>query len=117
MTEGITLTMVGAVIGIVLGIAVSGPMTQSLVNSSQDTPTGIQHDPGGNRPQGSMRTSGNLRSIGTQITTNINNVTNTLTPQTFALSIGIVLLITIIGSAVPAWAIARIRPAEVLRTE
>lgn len=112
ITEGMTLTIVGGIVGIVLGIVVSGPVTQSLVSNSKDTPT-IQQQ--GN---GSARIArGLLRGAGAQISTNINKVTSTLTPQTIVMSVGIIVLIAIIGSAVPAWAIARIRPAEVLRTE
>lgn len=121
ITEGMTLTLIGGIIGIGLGIAANGPMTQSLVSSTNDT---------SNNDKGSMsvsqssespqKSSGGLRklsTIGSQLSTSVNNVTSTLTPETIAMSVGIVVLIAIIGSAVPAWAIARIRPAEVLRTE
>jgi putative ABC transport system permease protein len=115
MTEGITLTVIGGIIGIALGITASGPMTQSLIKSSQDT----EPAQGTNRTGGPSRiASGNFGDpADAQIATNINNITSTLEPQTIAASIGIILLIAIIGSAAPAWAIARVRPAEVLRTE
>jgi putative ABC transport system permease protein len=108
--EALTLTVIGGLIGLVLGVLVSGPMTQSLVTSS--TTSAQQTTQGG----GPGRVGG-IRGIGNQLNTNINNVTSTLTPQTVAGSIGIILLIAIIGSAIPAWAIARVRPAEVLRTD
>jgi putative ABC transport system permease protein len=37
ITEGLTLTVIGAFVGLALGIAVSGPMTTSLVDSSQSS--------------------------------------------------------------------------------
>jgi len=113
ITEALTLTVIGAVVGLGIGVAVSGPMTQSLVSGSQDTTTsqtgGSVHIMGG--------FAGGFRSARAQLNANIQAVKSTLTPQTFATSIGIILLIAIVGSAVPAWAIARVRPAEVLRTE
>jgi len=111
MSEAMTLTIVGAVIGLAIGIAASGPMTQSLVKSSADNPQAPRMVSGG--PAG----GGGPRINFSPVQNSINQVTGTLTPQTFAIAIGITFLIAIIGSAVPAWLIARVRPAEVLRTE
>ncbi len=113
ITEALTLTVIAGVIGLGLGVAVSGPMTQSLVSGSETSNARGQGGDGGGRV---LRLAG-PQSVGNQLGQNLKSVTSTLTPQIFAGSIGIVLLIAIIGSAVPAWAIARIRPAEVLRTE
>jgi putative ABC transport system permease protein len=115
ITEALTLTVIGAIVGLGIGVAVSGPMTQSLVSSSQNTTT--QTGPIGVRSSGGGGFAGGFHSASAQLQTNVQAVTSTLTPQTFAASIGIILLIAIVGSAVPAWAIARVRPAEVLRTE
>jgi putative ABC transport system permease protein len=112
ITEALTLTVIAGVIGLGLGVAVSGPMTQSLVSNSDSSNSQTPSSTGGR----TVRLEG-PRSVGGQLNENLKSVTSTLTPQVFAGSIGIVLLIAIIGSAVPAWAIARIRPAEVLRTE
>jgi putative ABC transport system permease protein len=112
MTEALTLTIIGGIIGLGLGVAVSGPMTQSLVSSS--TTSATTATPGQTRPQGIR---GGFGAAATQLKTNVTSITSTVTPQIFISSIGIMLLIAIIGSAVPAWAIARIRPAEVLRSE
>ena len=109
ISEALTLTIVGSIVGLTLGVLVSGPMTNSLVSSSTASTT--QNTPGESGPSGMMR-----RSFG-QIGTNITQVTSSLTPEIFISAIGITLLIAIIGSAVPAWFIARISPAEVLRAE
>lgn len=117
ITEALTLTIISGVIGLVIGIAVSGPMTQSLVdNSSQND---MPQSTGGPNGKSAIHISrgGNFGPVGDRIGKNIQNVTSTLTPAAFASSVGIILLIAIVGSAVPAWAIARIRPGEVLRTE
>lgn len=115
ITEALTLTVIGGVIGLALGVAVSGPLTQSLVSSSQNsTPSkgggGFQRGVGGGLV-------GGFQGARTQLASNIKTVSATVTPQVFLEGIGLILLIAIIGSAVPAWSIARVRPAEVLRTE
>lgn len=121
ITEGLTLTVIGGVIGLGIGIATSGPMTQSLVsNQSQSTAqqgsrTGTSSSSGGAR--GPMMMQGGPGMTNSQLGASLTSVTSSITPQTFIMSSAIVILIAIIGSAVPAWAIARIRPAEVLRTE
>lgn len=112
ITEALTLTIIGAVIGLALGVAVSGPMTNSLVTSSQNSSSSTTSStPGQGGPGGMMR--GGM----SQLNKNFTQITSSLTPQTFASAIAITLVIAVVGSAVPAWFIARIRPAEVLRTE
>jgi putative ABC transport system permease protein len=112
MTEALTLTIIGGIIGLGLGVAVSGPITQSLVAGSETSGSAVT------RGQGSPQIrAGGFGGVSAQLKANVTSVTSTITPQIFMSSIGIMLLIAIIGSAVPAWAIARIRPAEVLRSE
>jgi putative ABC transport system permease protein len=113
VTEALTLTVIGSIIGLSLGIIVSGPMTTSLVNSqsSNTSSTSTVNRFADGRPSEMIR--GGMKQIGT----NFTQITGSLTPQSFGLAIGITLLIATIGSAIPAWFIARIRPAEVLRAE
>jgi putative ABC transport system permease protein len=110
IVEGLTITIIGAIIGFALGIAVSGPMTTSLVSNSQNTTTAIS-------AAGRGGFSGGFARAQSQLNTNITQVTATLTPQILIGAIGITLLIALLGSAIPAWLTARVRPAEVLRTE
>jgi putative ABC transport system permease protein len=123
VTEALTLTIIGGILGLGLGILTSGPLTKSLVSSSSSSTSsdGPSLSTGGPSNSSSdtpaRRSEGGLRGISDQLGTNVNDVTSTLTPTIVAESIGIILLIAIIGSAVPAWAIAHVRPAEVLRTE
>ncbi len=109
VTEALTLTVIGAIVGLGLGVLVSGPMTSSLVTSSQSS-TNTSTNTRGVVPRAFERGLG-------QLNTNITQVTSSVTPQVFASAIGITLLIATVGSAVPAWFISRIRPAEVLRSE
>lgn len=118
MAEALTLTVIGGLVGLAFGVLVSGPMTTSLVTSqnasSPATPGKLRAgNPGGQRFAG-LRS---LQTSGMQVKNNFKSITTTLTPGEFLLSILSILVIAIVGSAVPAWLIARIRPAEVLRSE
>lgn len=106
ITEAMTLTIIGGIIGLAIGIAASGPITQSLV-SNQSSQERSSMAGRGEGPRMFLRGANE----------SLRQVTSSLTPQTVIASIGITLLIAIIGSAIPAWLIARVRPAEVLRTE
>lgn len=116
VTEAMTLTIIGGVIGLAVGLAASGPITQSLVSSqpSQQRTPSRSTSTNGEAP---VMRSGGPRAFFQGANENLRQVTGTVTPQVFIASIGITLLIAVIGSAVPAWLIARVRPAEVLRTE
>lgn len=116
ISEALTLTIIGGVVGFTLGVLVSGPMTSSLVTSSSTSSTSSSTTTQGQGGPGGAG-GGNFGGAARQVSTNLTQVTASLTPQVFASAIGIVLIIAIIGSAVPAWLIARVRPAEVLRTE
>lgn len=126
ITEGVTLTVVGTIIGLGIGVAASGPLTQSLVSNQSSNPETGGQGPmvrqggpitmGGASGRPVMRAEG-PNSLAGRLSANLTSVTSSVTPQTFAISGAIILLIAVVGSAVPAWTIARIRPAEVLRTE
>jgi putative ABC transport system permease protein len=113
VTEALTLTVIGSIVGLAFGVLVSGPMTNSLVSSQSSTTSQTTTEPIG---FGGAATD-TFRKGFNQIGTNLTQVTSSITPATFISAIGITLLIAIIGSAIPTWFIARIRPAEVLRTE
>jgi len=113
VTEALTLTIIGSIIGLSLGVLVSGPMTNSLVSSQSSKTSTAQTSFGGEGQKPSGMVKGGMDQIGN----NLTQVTSSLKPSAFAAAIGITFIIAIIGSAAPAWFIARIRPAEVLRTE
>lgn len=108
MTEALTLTMIGGFIGIALGVVMSGTITESLVKNSNETQNR------GDQSGGPVRMIG---GPGMRLEQNVRDITSTVTPEAFALAGGSLLVIALIGSALPAWLIARVRPAEVLRSE
>jgi len=117
IVEGLTITVIGAVIGLVLGVLVSGPMTTSLVSNASTGSTATETTTTGRGGRGMGGPGGAFQGAQQQLNTNLTQVTASLTPQIFAAAVGITLLIALLGSAIPAWLTARIRPAEVLRTE
>lgn len=119
IVEAVTLTFMGAVVGIALGVATSGPLTQALVSSSESSASTTRMERGGGPSGGGMRMMGGPGMGGAVagVKTNVRNITGTLSPAVFVGAIGLTFLIALVGSAVPAWLIARVRPAEVLRTE
>lgn len=108
VTEALTLTVVGAIIGIAFGIAASGSITQGLVESQTNNTS---------QTRGAGGPDVRARGFFGGAQQGLQNVTSTVSPAVLAGGIGLTFLIAIIGSAIPAWFIARIRPAEVLRTE
>jgi len=124
VTEAMTLTVIGSVIGLALGVLVCGPLTSSLVSSQSSSTAQSTQMNGGAAPTSTDSTnsttnsaSGMIKQGFDKIGQNFVQVTGTLTPTVFIAAIGITFLIAIVGSAIPVWFIARIRPAEVLRTE
>lgn len=110
--EALTITAISAIIGFGLGVLISGPMTSTLVASGADKPASIV---AGSPGTGGLRRA--LIGTGTQIGSNFRSITTSLTPATFAIGIAATLGMALIGSIIPALLVARIRPAEVLRTE
>jgi putative ABC transport system permease protein len=119
MAEALTLTIIGGAVGIAMGIAVSGSITQGLVDSQANASNGQQTGAGGPGGAGGFGGHGNFaqrfQQFGGTAQRGLQAVTSSVTPTTIATGAGLTLLIAILGSALPAWFIARIRPAEVLR--
>ena len=109
ISEAITLTILGMIVGLIIGVAGASPITKVLVNNSASSTTTTQQGPGpGAR---------GLREFGNNSLTSIKNVQTTVGPQILLEGVAAALLIAVIGSAIPAFLISKVRPAEVMRAE
>jgi putative ABC transport system permease protein len=107
-SEAVTLTLLGSIVGIVMGIFASNPITKLLVTNSTSS-TATQTGMGGPGGQGGRILGG--------IGRNVTNVTATVGWDIILYGLGVAVLIAIIGSALASFFIAKIRPAEVMRAE
>lgn len=107
ITEAITLTLLGAVVGLGLGVAGGNPVTKLLVTTT--TATG-----GGGGGMGRFAGGGGLLRAGGASIRNINAIIGW---DIILYGLVAAIVIAIVGSAIPAWFIAKVRPAEVMRAE
>ncbi|HUC87540.1 MAG TPA: FtsX-like permease family protein [Candidatus Binatia bacterium] len=124
MVEAITLTLLGAVIGLIIGIVGGSPVTKLLVNNSTTTNTtsvSTIGGPGGSftRPAGGGGGfSGFSHRLGNNsVVGGFKNIHATIGWSILLYGLGTALLIAIVGSALASGLIAKVRPAEVMRTE
>ena len=107
ITEAITFTLAGAVVGLVIGVVGGNPLTKLLVATSSTGGAG-----GGGRGAG-----GFLRAAGGFGANGIRNISATIGWDILLYGLGAAIIIAIVGSAIPALLISRVRPAEVMRAE
>ena len=111
--EAMTLTLLGAVIGTVLGVIAGNPITKLLVNnstsSSSATPMGIGGGDGGVRVA--------RRGFGGALHNNLTTIHAAVGWSILLYGLGAALLIALIGSGIASYFIAKVRPAEVMRAE
>lgn len=134
MTEALTLTILAAVVGIVIGVVAADPITKTLVNnansssqaSSASTPAagGLANRFGGAGGGGFITTRGaggggfvaRGRGLGA-FRSNITNIHAAVGWTILLYGLLAALAIALIGSAIASWSIAKVRPAEVMRAE
>ncbi|MBI2797742.1 FtsX-like permease family protein [Candidatus Saccharibacteria bacterium] len=117
IVEAVTLTLLAMVIGLGLGIIGSNPVTKTLVtsgatNNVQQAGSGL-----GTEQAGGTHAAGGIRGAAQNANTAIRNIQVAIGWNVLSYAVLAALLIAILGSAVPAWLIAKVRPAEVMRTE
>ncbi len=124
IAEATTFTLLGSFFGFLIGIVLANPITSTLVtNASSSSSSGFSRDggfPGGGFPGGSLPGGGSsggfhfgARGFGHAIT----SVQTSIGFSTLLVALLIALLVAAVGSSVAVANIARVRPAEVLRSE
>jgi putative ABC transport system permease protein len=128
MVEAVTLTLIGSVLGVLIGIAASGPITSALVGTSEDDTSQETTLPGGGfsrdaaslapkADEGPMRTGGGVQTRGLGIQVDTSDVQATVGWDILAYGLLGALAVAAVGSAAAASVITKIRPAEVMRAE
>ncbi len=126
MSEAATLTLLGAAIGVIIGTADGGPVTNMLVSSSASTTnatTDSRSGPGGGRTFTTRSfgarpiTGGILQRGGTGVANTVRNVGVNIGWNVLIYSLSAALAIAIIGSSLAGLLIARVKPYEVMRME
>jgi putative ABC transport system permease protein len=108
MTEAVTLTSMGAIVGIIFGVIAANPITNMLVTNG--TPgTGAAGGAGQGMRMGG-RALGSLRDSVTDITASVGW-------DIILYGIAAAILIGVTGSLIASYFIAKVRPAEVMRAE
>lgn len=105
MTEAVTLTLMGSIIGIGLGVIAGNPITKLLVNNSTNSTT-----TGATMVRGAGRAFGGIRN-------NITSINASVGWEIILYGLGAAVIIAIVGSAIASFFIAKVRPAEVMRAE
>ncbi len=106
VVEALTLTSLALLVGAGIGIVAATPLTTALVDSSTSS-TSQQAEPGTGRPRG-------FGQAGQQA---IRNIQSSVGTNTLLYGVGATLLIAILGSAIPAFMISKVKPADAMRNE
>jgi putative ABC transport system permease protein len=116
MTEAITLTVLGAIIGIGLGVAAGNPITKLLVNNSSSTTTASTQGGGGfgGGGGGITRRAG---GFGGGVRNSFSTIHAAVGWSIILYGLAAAIIIAVVGSAIASFFIAKIRPAEVMRAE
>lgn len=113
IAEALTLTLSGAVLGMIIGFLAANPILKVLVTNSESS-TNAVGGPGG----GGMAGAGQaMMRIGSGLGNNLRDIHAVLNYQVILYGLLVAIIIAIIGSAIPALIISKIRPAEVMRAE
>ena len=111
MSEALTLTSLGLVVGLLFAVVAATPITNALVSNSQaSSQTSSNGQLGGPRP-------GGFRGFAAAGVTNLQTIETSVGWSTLGYGALAAFAIAAIGSAAPAFLISKVRPSEVMRAE
>jgi ABC-type antimicrobial peptide transport system permease subunit len=118
--EVLSLSTAAAITAVVLLVVGGGAIASdfSITPSSGNTPgSGGSVVTSSGAPSGGRTTTGGLFQSGPSASVNVGHgLSISFTPQTLLVLLGISIALAVLASAIPAWSVARIKPAQVLRT-
>jgi len=125
MSEAVTLTVLGLLAGLIIGAVAANPVTKLLVNNSTSNQTAnnnvtVNDGAGGARGRAGGRGGFAFRRLGNfgnNTLANARDVHASVGTNVLVYGVGTAFIIAIVGSAIPALLISKIRPAEVMRAE
>jgi len=126
ITEAVTLTILAAAVGIVIGSIAATPVTKMLANNSSsdsaasvsgDGPRLVTSGPTTNAANGPIARSFRGRLENNSVSQGVKNLKANVNASILLYGFGGAILIAAIGSTAAAGLIAKVRPAEVMRAE
>ena len=112
--ESLVLTLTSSIVGVVAGFILSNPILNVLVNNSESsTNSAMLSNP--NHDHAGM--IARFAQAGSGVQNAMRNLHAVVGWDILLYGLGAAIIIAIIGSAIPAFFIAKIRPAEVMRAE
>lgn len=111
MAEALTLTILSLAIGLLVGVVGGSPVTKTLVDSSSNSTVrnNLPPAPGGAHFRKSFMVDGPVKAI--------QDVRAEIGWDIILYGLGAAILIALFGSALASFFIAKVKPAEVLRSE
>lgn len=111
--ESLVLTLTSSVMGMILGVIFSNPVLKVLVTNSESSGSGNNFNPGNAGGRGMAM----IERIGGNASNTLRDINAIVDYKIILYGIAVAIIIAIIGSALPSFFIAKIRPAEVMRAE
>jgi putative ABC transport system permease protein len=116
VTESLVLTLMGAVVGVIGGVLFSNQVLTALVAGS-NTAANVATPGGGGGGRGFGRVAQLGGQLGGGVQSAVRGLHATVGWDVLLYGLLAAIAIAVIGSALPAWLIAKVKPAEVMRGE